>query len=164
MENEISLLHSINPYKKYFLHYTEAIRLHPALTWIERACTKAITLTDSKGKELSLNAGDHVVMPTTGFHYDPKYFPNPEKFDPERFGSDEFKENNAAFMGFGLGPRKCMAGRLGIIQAKIFFYNILSKYTIEVNDLTEIPMQYKKGLAFLRAANDIWLDLKPRVK
>lgn len=101
-------------------------------------------------------------MPATGFHYDAQYFPNPEQFDPSRFEGEEAKEHNAAFMAFGLGPRKCMAGRLAITQAKIFFYNILSNYTIETNDLTEIPMQYKKGLAFLRAANGIWLDLKSR--
>lgn len=101
-------------------------------------------------------------MPVSGFHYDAKYFPDPEQFNPDRFADETFKENNAAFMAFGLGPRKCIAGRLGIIQAKIFFYHFLSKYTIEVNELTEIPMQYKKGLAFLRAANGIWLDWKAR--
>ncbi|XP_063700278.1 probable cytochrome P450 9f2 [Culicoides brevitarsis] len=136
----------------------ESIRLHPALTWIERACTKPVTLTDSNGRDLHLEVGDHCVMPASGFHYDAKHFPDPEKFDPERFEG----ETNSAFMGFGLGPRKCMAGRLGIIQAKIFFYNILSKYQFEVNEMTAIPMKYRKGLAFLRADKDLWLDLKPR--
>lgn len=138
------------------------MRKHPALTWIERACTQSVTLKDSKGQEFKINQGDHVVMPATGFHYDAKYFPDPEKFDPERFLDEEFKENNTAYMAFGLGPRKCIAGRLGIIEAKIFFYHFLTKYTFKVNELTEIPITYKKGLSFLRAANGIWLDIKQR--
>lgn len=48
-------------------------------------------------------------MPLVGIHRDPAYFPDPLKFDPERF-SDENKHNihPLAFMPFGLGPRNCI--------------------------------------------------------
>jgi cytochrome P450 family 6 len=44
-----------------------------------------------------------------GIHYDEEYYPEPKKFDPERF-SDEYKKtrHNYAFMPFGEGPRNCI--------------------------------------------------------
>lgn len=42
-------------------------------------------------------------------HMDEKYYPEPEKFKPERF-SDENKQNIklSAFIPFGSGPRSCI--------------------------------------------------------
>lgn len=132
------------------------------MVWLERACTKDYTLTNSKGQKIQINRDDHVVVPISGFHYDPNYFSNPEKFDPERFSEENKQESAVAYMPFGLGPRRCIAGRLALMQNKIFFIHLLSKFTIIKNEKTQVPIQYQKGMAFLRAANGIWLDLKLR--
>lgn len=44
-----------------------------------------------------------------GFHHNPEYFPDPEKFDPERF-SDENRKNiqQQHYVPFGIGPRACI--------------------------------------------------------
>lgn len=44
-----------------------------------------------------------------GLHLDPKYFPDPNKYDPERF-SDDNKSNivKGAYLPFGEGLRKCI--------------------------------------------------------
>jgi len=42
-------------------------------------------------------------------HNDPKYYPNPEIFDPERFTVDEkSKRKHITFFPFGEGPRHCI--------------------------------------------------------
>jgi cytochrome P450 len=41
-----------------------------------------------------------------GLHMDPKFYPDPEKFDPSRFDNVERKQS--AFMPFGAGPRNCI--------------------------------------------------------
>jgi Cytochrome P450 len=50
-----------------------------------------------------------VLVPVYALHHDPDYFPDPEKFDPERF-SDENKGNikNFTYLPFGSGPRNCI--------------------------------------------------------
>ena len=49
------------------------------------------------------------MIPTYAFHHDPEFFPDPEKFDPERFSEEnKHKINPLAYMPFGAGPRNCI--------------------------------------------------------
>jgi cytochrome P450 family 9 len=50
-----------------------------------------------------------VVVPIRSLHYDPRYFSDPDRFDPERF-SDENKGKivPGSYLPFGIGPRNCI--------------------------------------------------------
>jgi cytochrome P450 family 6 len=53
-----------------------------------------------------------VWIPTVGFHYDEKYWKNPNLFDPERFTQEEIaKRPTNAYIPFGDGPRNCIGMR-----------------------------------------------------
>jgi len=42
-------------------------------------------------------------------HNDPKYYPNPKTFDPQRFNAEEkSKRPSGTFFPFGEGPRQCI--------------------------------------------------------
>jgi cytochrome P450 len=44
-----------------------------------------------------------------GLHYDPKYYPDPQRFDPERFNDAEKKKRSQyVYLPFGEGPRICI--------------------------------------------------------
>lgn len=63
-------------------------------------------------KPVTIKKGIQVTIPTIGIHYDPNYFPNPEKFDPERFSEDEKSSIvPGSYMPFGVGPRNCIGDK-----------------------------------------------------
>jgi cytochrome P450 family 9 len=74
---------------------------------VDRKCTKTYTL--STEPPFTLKPGEGVWVPIYALHHDPDYFPDPEKFDPERF-SDENKGNikQCTYLPFGSGPRSCI--------------------------------------------------------
>jgi hypothetical protein len=50
-----------------------------------------------------------VVVPVIGLHKDQKYYPNPEKFDPNRFSEDVKNQRpHFTYLPFGEGPRVCI--------------------------------------------------------
>lgn len=84
----------------------ETLRKYPPLPVLHRKCTKDCTI-DEVG--LTVEKGERTIISTLALHYDPEYFPDPEKFDPERF-SEENKSNITPFtyLPFGDGPRNCI--------------------------------------------------------
>lgn len=58
---------------------------------------------------LVIEKGQKILIPLYSIHHDPKYYPNPYKFDPERFSPEEkAKRPNGTYMPFGDGPRLCI--------------------------------------------------------
>lgn len=56
-----------------------------------------------------IKKGDKILIPMYSLHHDPKYYPNPDTFDPDRFTVEEkSKRPNGTFLPFGDGPRHCI--------------------------------------------------------
>ena len=64
-----------------------------------------------------MREGEILGIPVWSFHRDPEYFPDPLKFDPERF-SEENKHtiNPMVYMPFGVGPRNCIGKNISALQ------------------------------------------------
>ena len=65
---------------------SETLRLHPALAIATRGCIMDYKIP---GTEIELKKGDEIFINIAGIHQDPRYYPEPEKFDPERFSPEE---------------------------------------------------------------------------
>lgn len=122
---------------------SEVLRLRSPGAFIDRLCTKNCELNIG-GRMVTIEKGSQVWIPIIGFHRDPQYFPNPDKFDPERF-SDENKVNINldAYIPFGQGPRSCLGSRFALLNAKVQLYYLLRDFSFEVNSKTQIPMRMR---------------------
>ncbi|XP_055326850.1 uncharacterized protein LOC129580438 [Sitodiplosis mosellana] len=140
---------------------SETLRKWPISVQTDRVCGKPYVYDDGQLK-FEIEKGSNILFPIYGIHHDPKYFPNPSKFDPERF-SDEKKHNilPGTYVPFGLGPRNCIGSRFALMELKAILYYLLLKFSFEANEKTQIPLKMKKGL-FVLPEKGVHLELKPR--
>ncbi|XP_021953155.1 cytochrome P450 9e2 isoform X2 [Folsomia candida] len=82
----------------------ETLRMYSPVGLLARTCKKEYAVPDTT---LVLKAGDIIVIPLYGLHYDEEYHPNPEVFDPERFSG---ANKDFTFLPFSQGPRNCIDG------------------------------------------------------
>lgn len=74
--------------------------------------------------------GSHVLISPYGLHRDPRFWTNPETFEPGRFLTDAINRN--AFIPFNIGPRKCMGSRMAYIEGVMTLAVILQCYTFKI--------------------------------
>lgn len=79
--------------------------MYPPLEELRRIVTSNYVLP---GTTLMLPKGSSVIIPVYSLHYDPEYFPEPEKFKPERFITEKGNIRHGTYLPFGDGPRICV--------------------------------------------------------
>lgn len=153
----------LNKIKYLDMVVKEVLRIHSPAVLIDRLCSKKFHLTDDDKVNVHIEEGDHVWIPIYCFHHNPKYWKNPEKFDPERF-SDENRKNieQGHYVPFGMGPRACIGGRFALMEVKLIIYYMLSQFTFSTTSKTEIPMKIKSSPFGLSPLNGLLLSLKRR--
>ncbi|KAK4226436.1 cytochrome P450 [Podospora fimiseda] len=119
----ISILKTI-PTLTNQLSYTDAViketlRLFP-IGFSSRQAPKGVThLTLSSGKSYPVK--NQTISPSMQLsHFDPNNFPEPTKFDPERFlGEAEQTFDRYAYRPFERGPRSCLGRELAMDEMRI---------------------------------------------
>uniref|UniRef100_A0A0A9WE93 Cytochrome P450 6k1 n=1 Tax=Lygus hesperus TaxID=30085 RepID=A0A0A9WE93_LYGHE len=133
------------------MHYldmvlSETLRMYPPLGRLDRVCTKPYTID-----HIEIPVGGRVAIPCAGIHMDPKFYPEPDKFIPERFSPEEkAKRHPYVYMPFGLGPRNCIGMRFAQMSVKIIMVHVLKNFLIEVDSETPIPFVYDERSMLLK--------------
>ncbi|XP_052756629.1 cytochrome P450 6a2-like isoform X2 [Galleria mellonella] len=136
----------------------ETMRLYPALRAIFRRCNKPYKLPNS---DVVIEEGTLVFVPIQEIHMDPELYPEPKKFDPERFAPEKkAKLHPCQWMPFGEGPRKCLGVRQGYIQSKLALIKILQKYELLIDERTSVPLKLKTSCLVWAAEGGVWLKLR----
>ncbi|XP_063916189.1 cytochrome P450 9e2-like isoform X1 [Zophobas morio] len=144
---------------------SETLRLWPAAFETDRLCTKDYVIQSKNPgeKPFLVEKGVDVVIPVMGIHRDARYYPEPNRFDPERFSDDnKAKIVPGTFLPFGWGPRNCIGSRFAVLEIKTIFYHLLSKFELVPVARTETPIRISKAHFNLQPESGFWLGFKPR--
>lgn len=143
---------------------SEVLRRWTPGPFVDRKVNKPYVLELSDGSAVQLNAADCIIFPVDAIHMDPKFYPNPQVFDPERF-SDANRENiqSGTYFPFGVGPRNCIGSRFALMGIKTIVYHLLLNFTLEKSEQTQEPLELQKGPRVnLMPENGFWANFKMR--
>ncbi|KXJ71991.1 hypothetical protein RP20_CCG019182 [Aedes albopictus] len=139
----------------------ETLRKYPISPVLFRVCTKTYQIPDS---DVVVEKGTMVQISLVGLQRDPRYYEDPVKFDPDRYG--ERKAETMPHYSFGDGPRVCIGLRMGKVMTKMALVQLLSRYDFElkapVADAGEIELD--PSLLMLQPKHDIQLIPKRRIQ
>ncbi|MFN7120151.1 MAG: cytochrome P450 [Saprospiraceae bacterium] len=133
----------------------ESMRLYPP-AWI----TDRIAAENDEWNGIPIKKGMVVVTYFYGAHHSPKYWQNPEQFDPERFSKENKKQHIPfAYSPFGGGPRLCIGNNFAMMEMQLVLAALLRRYDFEL-----IPDQIvePQPLITLRPKNGIWMQWKSK--
>lgn len=108
----------------------ESQRLYPSVPIFGREIRE-----DQEFYGYKVQKGSIFTVFTYLLHRDPNTFPNPEKFDPERF----LPENSSGrhpfgYIPFSAGPRNCIGQRFAITEEKVVMAHILRSFHVKSLD------------------------------
>lgn len=103
----------------------ETLRKYPPLNRVERR----VGVDGYKLGGVSLVKGQMVYVSVYGLHHDERLFPEPGRFNPDRF-MPESRDliEPYSYLPFGQGPRNCVGMRFAIQEIKMFLAKALTQY------------------------------------
>ncbi|XP_023076782.2 cytochrome P450 4V2 isoform X2 [Piliocolobus tephrosceles] len=134
----------------------ETLRLFPSVPLFARSVSE-----DCEVAGYRVLKGTEAVIIPYALHRDPRYFPNPEEFQPERFFPENAQGRHPyAYVPFSAGPRNCIGQKFAVMEEKTILSCILRHFWIESNQKREeLGLE---GQLILRPTNGIWIKLKRR--
>lgn len=104
----------------------ETLRLHPAAWVLAR-----IAAEDDVLRGHPIRRGTMLMLFPYGTHRLPEFWPDPERFDPERFIRDPSLGlggvKNFAYVPFGAGPHQCIGNHLAYTEAIVVLALLLQR-------------------------------------
>jgi len=86
-------------------------------------------------------AGTSFVCSTWGLHRNPKVYPDPLKFDPDRFSDENAAARSPyAWLPFSYGKRACIGQQLSLIEQRICLATLCRKFHLRVDPTTKVSV------------------------
>nr|XP_015835227.1 PREDICTED: uncharacterized protein LOC660088 [Tribolium castaneum] len=132
----------------------ETLRLYPSVPIIGRQSGEDFQFDNSW-----IPKGDTMLLFLYGIHRDPKYFKDPEVFDPNRFENPDNKMPYS-YIPFSAGPRNCIGQKFAMLEMKCVLSKILRKFELQ----PAVPQHNLLLTAetVLKSANGIKIGIKLR--
>ncbi|CAB3244044.1 unnamed protein product [Arctia plantaginis] len=139
--------------------FDEILRMYPLTNGLIRNVSRDIKL---EGANVNINQGTVVAVSPYAIHHDERYYPDPEKFYPERFSPENVRDRHScAFLPFGVGRRSCLGLQLGKIQFGVCVAKVLFKFRLETSKNTVTTIKFNPNRVLLTPAQDIYVNFVP---
>ena len=133
----------------------ESMRLYPPV-WIH---ARSAEKPDEIGGQ-RIAPGEIMVLPQWAIHRDARYWPDPLRFDPDRFLPDRSEDRpKYAWFGFSGGQRKCIGDHFARLETVLVLATLLSSVRIE--SVRNKPVELEAGVT-LGAKRGIWQRILAR--
>ncbi|XP_046629103.1 probable cytochrome P450 6a14 [Neodiprion virginianus] len=141
---------------------SETLRKYPSFPILNRQCNREVELPETG---FVIPVGTPIIFPVLGIHHDPEIYPEPERFDPERFNQENIaKRHQYAYLPFGKGPRNCIGMKFGLLQTKIGIITLLSEYRFKPGPDTKDHLPTETKSFFLTPRGQLMSDLYSKFK
>ncbi|XP_030377437.1 cytochrome P450 6g1-like [Scaptodrosophila lebanonensis] len=154
---------TINSLEYLSMVVNEVLRLYPVLPFLDR---EYMGVKDKSGFSLKpfynfkIENGTPIFIPVFGLQRDPKYWPNPDLFDPERFSAEQKGSIvPMAYLPFGTGPHNCIGSRIGLLQSKLGLVHILKNHMVRCCADTVGNIKFDPKAFVLQADSGINLEI-----
>ncbi|MFO0967244.1 MAG: cytochrome P450 [Gemmataceae bacterium] len=134
----------------------ESMRLYPATPFLYgRETTQDVELGG-----YTLPRGAWVLISPYIVQHDPRFHPEPETFDPERFSPQRIDDIPAySYIPFGGGPRVCIGNAMATMEATLLAAIVLQRMRVKLDQAPpayelEITLRPKGGLRMLPSARE----------
>jgi lanosterol synthase len=102
----------------------ETLRMHPPLFMLMR-----VAMRDWEYDGYVVPKGTNLIVSPTVTHRIPELFPEPDRFDPDRFGPGREEDKLPfAFQAFGGGSHKCLGNAFALLQIKTVFAILMRRF------------------------------------
>jgi cytochrome P450 len=126
------------------LRYTRMTLAESLRLWPPNALLNRVALSDDVlPTGTRVESGSKLILSPYVVHRDPAYYPDPLRFDPERFSEEQSRERpRFSYFPFGGGPRVCIGRGLAIQQCTLALARLSQRVQI---DLAGEPASYVCG-------------------
>ncbi len=108
--------------------FKEAMRLYPPLYFFGRQ-----SIAPTRLGAYDLPRGTVVMISPYALHHRPEVWPDPERFDPERFApAAEEARHRQAYLTFSAGPRTCIGNHFALMEGPIVLATLLARVDLEL--------------------------------
>jgi cytochrome P450 len=112
------------PYLDKVIH--ETLRKYPAVWAVSREVKENV-----KFKNIQFKKNEIIIISPYFFHRNPKFWPSPEVFNPERFSK---KISDDIFIPFTRGPRFCIGKALALYEIRQTLFSIFKTYNLKIKN------------------------------
>jgi cytochrome P450 len=134
----------------------ETLRLYPPVWLFTRRSTEDDALDD-----YDIPPGTDIYLSPFILHRTSHYWPDPNRFDPDRFAAGDNPKKDRPYFPFSLGPRRCLGEYFSFLEMKVHLGLLLPRFRMRLADAVDPGLELAINL---RSGSDIFMRPERRTR